>query len=100
MRFGGFIKKRSLFTYGELGDDLKAALSQNELETLDRQVATIDYQLGEIANLLESRVGAATELAASARAIQKEFARLARQIHVQTAMTGKEAQTGNRSASA
>ncbi len=79
---------------------MKGSLSHNELETLDRQVATINYQLGEIANLLESRVGVTAELAASARAIQKEFAGLARQIHVQTVMTVKEAQTGNQSASA
>jgi len=67
---------------------MTAPLSQNELEILDRQAATLAYQLTEIANLLESRLGQSTELATSARAIQEEFAKLARQIHRQAALAG------------
>ena len=69
---------------------MKTPLSQNEMEALDRQVATINYQLSEIANLLESRLGAATELASSARATQQEFAKLARRIHVQATVSGQD----------
>ncbi len=65
---------------------MKSPLSQNELEILDRQAATLSYQLTEIASLLESRMGETTELATSARAIQGEFAKLARQIHRQAAI--------------
>jgi hypothetical protein len=67
---------------------MKAPLSQNELEILDRQVAALQYQLTEIANLLESRLGETTELATSARMIQEEFFKLARQIHRQAAIAG------------
>ena len=36
---------------------MKSALSHNEIEILDHQVATLSYQLSEIAGLLESRLG-------------------------------------------
>lgn len=67
---------------------MKTPLSQNELEILDRQAAALVYQLTEIANLLETRMGETTELALSARSIQEEFAKLARQIHRQAAIAG------------
>jgi hypothetical protein len=67
---------------------MKSPLSQNELEILDRQAATLSYQLTEIANLLDSRLGETSELALSARTIQEEFAKLARQIHRQAAIAG------------
>jgi hypothetical protein len=52
---------------------MKSALSQNEIEILDRQVAMLSYQLSEIASLLESRLGECNELAGSARRAQQEF---------------------------
>jgi hypothetical protein len=36
---------------------MKSALSHNEIEILDHQVATLCYQLSEIAGLLETRLG-------------------------------------------
>src|SRR5450631_3473369 len=56
---------------------MKSALSHNEIEILDRQVATMSYQLSEIAGLLESRLGNNNELATSARHAQQEFAKFA-----------------------
>jgi len=67
---------------------MKAPLSQNELEILDRQAAAITNQLTDIANLLETRLGESTELAMTARGLQEEFAKLARQIHRQAAIAG------------
>lgn len=75
---------------------MKTPLSQNELEILDRQAAALVYQLTEIANLLETRMGESTELALSARAIQEEFAKLARQIHRQAAIAGSGLRVENR----
>ena len=65
---------------------MKTPLSRDEMEALDRQVTTINYQLAEIVKLLESRLGSDTELSVSARSVQEMFAKLARRIHVQTAM--------------
>ncbi len=42
---------------------MKAALSRNEMEILDRHVATLTHQLSEIAELLESRLGDTNDLA-------------------------------------
>ncbi|HYL73862.1 MAG TPA: hypothetical protein VEU96_06630 [Bryobacteraceae bacterium] len=75
---------------------MKAPLSQNELEILDRQAATLTYQLTEIANLLETRLGETNELATSAREVQEEFAKLARQIHRQAAIAGTGLRVENR----
>jgi hypothetical protein len=63
---------------------MKASLSRNEMEILDRHVATLTQQLSEIANLLESRMGETNELAASARNAQREFARFAHRIRGHT----------------
>lgn len=79
---------------------MKAPLSQNELEILDRQVAALQYQLTEIANLLETRLGETTELATSARTIQEEFLKLARQIHRQAAIAGSGLRVESRPQSA
>jgi hypothetical protein len=65
---------------------MRAALSHNEIEILDRQVATMSYQLSEIAGLLESRLGENNELAASARAAQQEFAKFAYRIRRRVAL--------------
>jgi hypothetical protein len=79
---------------------MKAPLSQNEMEILDRQVATLDYQLSEIAQLLESRMGETDELAISARTVQADFAKLAHRIHRQKALSsgGQEARGKSQSA--
>jgi hypothetical protein len=70
---------------------MKAALSRNEMEILDRHVATLTNQLSEIASLLESRLGETSELAASARNAQREFARFAYRVRRQTVvMRGEE----------
>jgi len=61
-------------------------MSQSELETMNRQVATLNDQLAELANLLEFHLGDTTELAMSARAVQQEFASLAQRIHRHAAL--------------
>jgi hypothetical protein len=60
---------------------MNTPLSQNELEILDRQIGKLNYQLGEIAALLESRLGKAHETAVSARTIQQSFDRFAHRMH-------------------
>lgn len=65
---------------------MKAALSHNEVEILDRQVATLCYQLSEIAGLLESRLGETNELATSARHAQQEFAKFAHRVRRRVAL--------------
>lgn len=59
---------------------MQSALSYNEIEILDRQVATLSYQLSEIVNLLESRLGDNNELAVSARQAQREFRQFAQRM--------------------
>jgi len=61
---------------------MKFPLSQNELIILDRQMSMVARHLGEIASLLESRLGT-TDTAVSARTIQEGFTELARKIHNQ-----------------
>lgn len=71
---------------------MKSALSRNEIEILDRQVAALTYQLSEIATSLESRLGENNELAASARNAQQEFAKFANRVRRRAALpdTGAE----------
>jgi hypothetical protein len=66
---------------------MKSALSQNEVEILDRQVATLSYQLSEIAGSLESRLGETNELAASARRAQREFSSFADRVRRRVALS-------------
>jgi len=66
---------------------MKSALSHNEIEILDRQVAMLSYQLSDIAGLLESRLGEANELAASARNAQQEFAKFAQRMRRRVALS-------------
>jgi hypothetical protein len=65
---------------------MRSALSHNEIEILDRQVATLGYQLSEIARLLESRLGDSNELATSARHAQEEFAKFAHRVRLRVAL--------------
>jgi hypothetical protein len=65
---------------------MKAPLSHNEMEILDRHVGTLTNQLSEIAGLLESRLGETNELAAAARNAQREFARFAHRVRRQSAV--------------
>ena len=67
---------------------MRAPLSHNEFEILDHQAETINNQLAEIANLLETRLGDTTDLATSARTIQQDFAALAHKIHREAARNG------------
>jgi hypothetical protein len=71
---------------------MKSALSHNEIEILDRQVATLSYQLSEIAGVLESRLGEDNELAISVRHAQREFAQFAHRVRRRVAL----AETGRR----
>ncbi len=64
---------------------MKSALSHNEIKILDRQTATLSYQLSEIADSLESRLGD-SELARSARNAQQEFAKFALRVRRCTVM--------------
>jgi hypothetical protein len=74
---------------------MKSALSRNEIEILDHQVATLSYQLSEIAGLLESRLGETNELATSARRAQQEFAQFAHRVRRRVALpeTGRPEST-------
>ena len=63
-----------------IGSPMKSALSHNEIEILDHQVAALCYQLSEIAGLLESRLGETNELATSARNAQQEFFKFAQRV--------------------
>jgi hypothetical protein len=65
---------------------MKSALSHNEIEILDHQVATMSYQLSQIASLLESRLGASNELAVSARSSKLEFAKFAQRVRRRVAL--------------
>jgi hypothetical protein len=60
--------------------EMRPALSSNELEILNRQVAALSYQLSEIAGSIESRLGATDELAVSARDAQREFAKFVQRV--------------------
>ncbi len=79
---------------------MKASLSRNEMEILDRHVATLTLQLSEVANLLESRLGETNELATSARSAQREFARFAHRIRRQTIVTRGDQPFQNKSQTA
>ena len=70
-----------------MGSQMISALSHNEIEILDRQVATLSYQLSEIAGLLESRLGESNELAVSARGAQQEFAQFAQRMRRRVALS-------------
>lgn len=59
---------------------MKTALSHNEIQILDHQVAALYAQLCELAGSLESRLGKSDELATSARAAQQEFATFAQRV--------------------
>ncbi|HTC36014.1 MAG TPA: hypothetical protein VK724_21730 [Bryobacteraceae bacterium] len=65
---------------------MKSALSHNELEILDRQVAALSLQLSEIAGSLESRLGDTNELALAARHAQQEFARFSQRVRRRIAL--------------
>ena len=65
---------------------MKSALSHNELEILNRQVAALSYQLSEIAGSLESRLGDTSELAIAARHAQQEFARFSQRVRRRVVM--------------
>jgi hypothetical protein len=63
---------------------MQSALSHNEIEILDRQTVTLSYQLSELADSLESRLGDSNELAKSARSAQQEFAKFALRVRRRT----------------
>lgn len=66
---------------------MQSALSHNEMVILDRQAATLSYQLSEIASLLESRLGETDAFATSARNAQRELAQFAQLIHRRAALS-------------
>ena len=70
-----------------LGSPMRSALSHNEIEILDHQVAALCYQLSEIAGLLESRLGATSELATSARNAQQEFFKFAQRVRLRVSLS-------------
>lgn len=69
---------------------MRAPLSRNEIEILNRHVATLTHQLSEIGSLLESRLGETNEFTVSARSAQREFARFADRIRRQAAITRED----------
>lgn len=74
---------------------MKAPLSRNEIEILNRHVATLAHQLSEIGTLLETRLGETNEFAVSARNAQREFARFADRLRRQAAMGREERRPSN-----
>ena len=65
---------------------MKVPLSRNEMELLDRQMATLNFQLTEIAHLLEVRLGNTNDMASSARVVCDQFTKLANRVHRQNAL--------------
>jgi len=65
---------------------MKVPLSRNEMEILDRQMATVNFQLTEIAHLLEVRLGSTNDMASSARGVCDQFTKLANRVHRQNAL--------------
>lgn len=61
--------------------DMTMPLSPNELQALDRKLASLTHELAEIASLLRSRYDEADELAALAQNLQADFVILAHQLH-------------------
>jgi len=59
---------------------MRAPLSRNEIEILNRHVATLAHQLAEIGSLLESRLGDTNEFTVCAKSAQREFARFADRV--------------------
>lgn len=56
-------------------------LSADELKALDRKVGDLSREVAEIDSLLCSRYGETDQLAASARAAQKDFIDMANHLH-------------------
>ena len=71
---------------------MKVPLSRNEMEILDRQMATLSFQLTEIAHLLEVRLGNTNDMASSARGVCDQFTKLANRVHRQNALEASIAQ--------
>jgi hypothetical protein len=67
---------------------MRVPLSRNEMEILDRQLATLNYQMTEIAHLLEVRLGNTNELAGTAKGVCDQLAKLANRIHRQNTLEG------------
>lgn len=65
---------------------MEVTLSRCEMEILDRQMATLNYQITEIAHLLEVRLGSTNDLSGSARAVCDQITKLANRIHRQNAL--------------
>lgn len=74
---------------------MKTALSHNEIEILDHQVATLYCQLSELAGSLESRLGKSDELAACARTAQQEFATFAQRVRQTVALRAAPQEKSN-----
>jgi hypothetical protein len=78
---------------------MRSALSHNEIEILHRQTGTLSYQLSELADSLESRLGDSDELAKSARSAQQEFAKFALRVRRRSASADTiQPDSGSRSA--
>jgi hypothetical protein len=63
----------------------------NELQALDRKVASLANELFEVAHLLRSRYGETEPLAADAIAAHEEFLRVVNQVHRKTIAARVEA---------
>jgi hypothetical protein len=72
-------------------------LSMNELQALDRKVASLVHELSEIASLLRSRYGEKEELAAVAIGVHEDFTQLANQLHRRAVTARAEAQPADQS---
>ncbi len=67
---------------------MRLPLSRNEMEILDRQLATLNFQMTEIAHLLEVRLGNTNELAGTAKEVCDQLTKLANRIHRQNTLEG------------
>ena len=72
-------------------------LSMNELQALDRKVASVVDELAEVARLLRTRYGDQEPVAADASSAYDQFSRVANQIHRQAVASRAEAQPKDQS---
>jgi hypothetical protein len=68
--------------------NMRVPLSRNEMEILDRQLATVNHQMTEIAHLLEVRLGNTNELAGTAKLLCEQLTKLSNRVHRQNTLEG------------
>ena len=75
-------------------------LTPDELQAVDRKVASLSREVADVALLLSSRYGEADELAALARGAQADFIAMSQHIHRMAMAAHAEASVTHRAQSA